>query len=553
MKTLLTTLSIKNYALIEDININLQPGFTIITGETGAGKSIMLGALGLLLGSRADYGSIRDTSKKCVIEGSFNISNYHLKDFFEKQDLDYEPNTIIRREILASGKSRAFVNDTPVNLSALGKLGEYLIDIHSQHETLSLGNNAYQFQVIDTIASNEALLLEYKKLLKEYKQLLKQAEDLKEQQAQATREYDYNLFLLRELEEAKLQPGIQEELEVRYEELNNVEELTTQLSAAINAVTQEEIGSLATLMDMKLALGKIASYSPNYQSLYERVQSTIIELEDIEGEISNALDRVEANPLELDSINEKLQVIYNLQKKHTASNIEELLEIQSGLEENVSVSENAEAALAEAFKAIDSKKLEMAKLADDIHGKRNKIIAPFITEVEKKLADLGMPNAKLKIELSQQDEFFANGNDVLLWFLAANKGGDFKDIKKAASGGELSRIMLAIKSILAAQSNLPTIIFDEIDTGVSGDIAQKMGEILHNMGNTMQVIAITHLPQIAGKGNFHFKIFKEDSANATTTRIKSLHEEDRIEELAMMLGGKNISDSARAHARALLN
>ncbi|MFD1096536.1 DNA repair protein RecN [Salegentibacter chungangensis] len=550
---MLTALSIKNYALIEDINISLQEGFTIITGETGAGKSIMLGALGLLLGNRADYGSIRDSQKKCVIEGSFNISNYKLKEFFETEDLDYEANTIIRREILASGKSRAFVNDTPVNLSSLNALGEYLIDIHSQHETLSLGNNDYQFQVIDTIAGNEAAILEYRQNLKELKKLQKRASNLLEEQAQATKEYDYNLFLLNELDEAKLQPGMLEELEERYEELNNVEELTERLGEAFNFASQEEIGSLSTLKEMRASLAKITSFSSNYEKLHERVQSVIIELDDITEEVASAMDRVEANPEELEATNEKLQLIYNLQKKHNAGTIEELLEITEELREKVSVSENAETALSEINEAIGNKKTDLDKIADRLHQNRKKIIAPFIKETEKILAELGMPNARLRIDLDSQEEFFVNGKDQLSWYLSANKGGDFKEMKKAASGGELSRIMLAVKSILAAQSNLPTIIFDEIDTGVSGDIAQKMGEILQKMGNSMQVIAITHLPQIAGKGSSHFKIFKEDSADATVTRIRTLESEDRVEELAMMLGGNNISESARAHAKALLN
>jgi len=549
---LLTALSIKNYALIEDINIKLQEGFTIITGETGAGKSIMLGALGLLLGNRADYGSIRDAAKKCVIEGSFTIANYRLKEFFDTEDLDYEDNTIIRREILASGKSRAFVNDTPVKLGSLNKLGQFLIDIHSQYETLSLGNNEYQFQVIDTIAKSESLLLEYKSELKTYKNVQKRLVTLKEEQAQATKEYDYNLFLLNEIEEAQLQPGMQEELEIRSEELSNVEELTENLSAALNALEQEEIGGLESLKQARTSLDRISKLAPNYKNLHQRIESVIIELDDLSAEVTNALDKVEANPEELKTINQKLQLIYNLQKKHSAEDILALLKIKEELQEKVSVSENAENALSELEDAIAKQETKLGTVADKLHTKRKAIIPTFIKEAEKLLADLGMPNAKLKIELNQSPNFLANGRDELFWYLAANKGGDFKEIKKAASGGELSRIMLAVKSILAAQSKLPTIIFDEIDTGVSGDIAQKMAGILQRMGNAMQVIAITHLPQIAGKGNSHFKIFKEDSANNTTTKIIELKENERVEELAMMLGGKNIGESALAHARALL-
>lgn len=551
--TLLTNLSIKNYALIEDINIKLQEGFTIITGETGAGKSIMLGALGLLLGNRADYGAIRDSGRKCVIEGSFNIGNYNLEDFFLKEDLDFETQTILRREILPSGKSRAFVNDTPVKLTALNKLGSFLIDIHSQHETLSLANNDYQFQVIDTIAGNDAILLEYKTRLKQLQKLNRKLEALQEEQAKAARDYDYNLFLLNELEEAKLEPGMLEELETRYEELNNVEELTEKLASAIELMGREEIGSLETLKEARAGLAKIAGFSPVYEKLHERLQSIIIDLDDISLEINDALDRVEANPKELEQINEKLQVIYNLQKKHAAEGVEELIKIKGELQEKVSMSENAEASLEEIEREIAETKKSLQQISEKLHQNRSKIIPEFILQTETILTDLGMPNARLKIDLKPQKEFFLNGQDQLYWYLAANKGGDFKEMKKAASGGELSRIMLAVKSILAAQSSLPTIIFDEIDTGVSGDIAQKMGEILQRMGESMQVLAITHLPQIAGKGSSHFKIYKEDSGSVTTTKISELQKEDRVEELALMLGGNNISESARAHAKALLN
>ncbi len=550
---MLTSLSIKNYALIEDININLQPGFTIITGETGAGKSIMLGALGLLLGDRADFSSIRNSEKKCVIEGTFGISNYKLEKFFKKEDLDYEANSIVRREILPSGKSRAFINDTPVKISALQKLGTYLIDIHSQHETLSLGNSEYQFNVIDTIAKNESVIIEYRKELKDYKLLLNRFDELKEEQAQAAKEYDYNLFLLGELEEANLQKGMQEELEERYEELNNVEELTENLSSALTYLQQDEIGSLESLKSVRSNLSRIAQFSSNYEGFYERIQSVIIELDDLEAEMNTALERIEANPEELELVNQKLQQIYNLQKKHNTGNIEELLQIINALREKVSVTENAEEALTEVQKAIKNQETRLIEIASKLHQNRQKIIPAFIQQTEQILRDLGMPNARLNIELEQGDDFLTNGRDRLDWYLAANKGGSFKEMKKAASGGELSRIMLAVKSILAAQSKLPTIIFDEIDTGVSGEIAQKMGEILQKMGNNMQVIAITHLPQIAGKGATHFKIFKEDNEIATQTKIVRLEENDRIEELALMLGGNTRSESARAHAKALLN
>lgn len=550
---MLTTLSIKNYALIEDIQLNLQQGFTIITGETGAGKSIMLGALSLLLGKRADFSAIRNAEKKCVIEGSFNVAAYNLQALFSSEDLDYEPQTIIRREILPSGKSRAFINDTPAKLTSLQVLGERLLDIHSQHETLSLGDNEYQFLVIDALAGNADVLKSYQQSLVGLRKLEKQLQHLKEEQAQAAKEYDYNLFLLKELQEAKLEEGMQEELEERYEELNNVEELTEQLGSAVNAIQQEEIGAAASLRTAKNNLQKVSGISSHNNQLYERLESVTIELDDIAAELESALDKVEANPQELEEVNGKLQVIYNLQKKHVVSAVSELKEIQEQLEQKVSVSENAEEEIGKAEKAISEKKTELSEKSSEIHDLRKKVIPKFIKEIESILVDLGMPNATFKIELEKQKEFFQNGQDKLSWLLSANKGGNYNDIKKAASGGELSRIMLAVKSILATYSHLPTIIFDEIDTGVSGDIAQKMAHILQKMGKVMQVIAITHLPQIAGKGNAHFKIYKQDEANSTTTNIKELKTEERVEELAMMLGGKNISQSAVAHAKELLN
>ncbi len=550
---MLTALSIKNYALIEDIKIDLKKGFTIITGETGAGKSIMLGALGLLLGKRADYSVIKNTVNKCVIEGSFDISNYNLIDFFTAEDLDFEEQTLIRREILTSGKSRAFINDTPVTLPVLVKLGDLLIDIHGQHQTLSLGENQYQFQVVDILAANGGLLNEYREEIRSLKKLEQRLSTLKEEQALAIKEHDYNLYLLKELQEARLKDGQQEELEERSEELGNVELLTEHLGNAVSLIQQEEIGTLSQLKEVRANLTKIAGFSGNYAGLQERVQSVIIEMDDIALELENLLERVEANPGELEEVNARLQVIFNLQKKHAASTIGKLLDITKALQEKVDLTENAEVDLSNLQQEIKDKKEQLSAIANKIHDNRAKIIPGFVGNVEKIIADLGMPNARLKIDLNIQKEYFTNGQDELTWYLSANKGGDFNDIKKAASGGELSRIMLAIKSILATQSKLPTIIFDEIDTGVSGDIAQKMGDILQKMGGDMQVIAITHLPQIAGKGSSHFKIFKEDVGETTVTRIRQLETTERIEELAMMLGGNTMSASAMAHAKALLN
>lgn len=550
---MLKTLSIKNFALIEDIQVDLQEGFTILTGETGAGKSIILGALSLLLGKRADYSAIRDNSKKCVIEGSFNISNYELQEYFKNEDLDFEETTIIRREILPSGKSRAFVNDTPTTLNVLQDLGNTLIDIHSQHETLSLGDPEYQFQVIDTLASNKALLKKYWEVFSKLKKSKKNYADLEEKQKQAAKDHSYNTFLLQEFEEAKLKKGMQEELEERYEQLSNVEVLKENLGAAFNNIQQEEIGAVSKLKEIRGNFQKIASFSSSYNNLLQRIESIAIELDDIADESERLLDKVEANPEELDLVNSQLQKLYNLQVKHGVSTIEDLMLIESQVKEKVVFSENAEEDLKAAFSEIKKREEELSKIATELHTKREAAIPSFVSQLEKTVADLGMPNARVNVELVQQKEFLQNGNDKMNWLLSANKGTNFSEMKKAASGGELSRIMLGVKSILAKYSKLPTIIFDEIDTGVSGDIAQKMGAVLQQMGNDMQVLAITHLPQIAGKGNMHFKIYKEDAENNTVTYIKKLTEQERIAELAQMLGGKDLSASALAHAKALLN
>lgn len=550
---MLTTLSIKNYALIEDIQMNLQTGFTTITGETGAGKSIMLGALSLLLGKRADFSVIRDPSKKCVIEGTFEISGYNLKELFIQEDLDFEPVTIIRREILPSGKSRAFINDTPANLSSLQLLGEKLIDIHSQHETLVVGESDFQFLVVDALATNQERLLEYRKELGEFHELQKKLRKIREAQAQAAKDYDYNQFLLTELEQARLEVGLQEFLEERYEELSNVEELREQLGSAVQLIQQEDIGGANTLREARNNLQRISGISAQYSQLFERLNSLNIELDDIAMEMEAALEKIEADPDELEKTSAKLQMVYGLQKKHSVATVAELIQISEELSRKVAVSENAEEDIKATEAELDRRRESLKTRAEVLHSERKKVLPVFITEVKKILSDLGMPNADLKIRLEVQESFNSNGSDIMSWQFSANKGGNFNELRKAASGGELSRIMLAVKSILTNYSNLPTIIFDEIDTGVSGEIANRMGEILRKMGQSMQVIAITHLPQIAGKGKYHFRIFKKEAENSTSTHIVQLQGAERVREIASMLGGENISDSAVAHAKALLN
>lgn len=549
---MLNSLSIKNYALIDDISLSLDHNLTIITGETGAGKSILLGALSLLLGKRADLDSIKNPDKKCVIEGVFSIEAYHLQSIFEKNNLDYEMQTIIRREILPSGRSRAFVNDTPVRLQQLQILGDNLVDIHSQHDTLFVGNPNFQYRVIDALADNRKLLIDFQEAHRVYKNLQHKLEEIRSRQQEEQKTYDYHLFLLNELRESQLKAGIQENLEERFEQLSNVEEVKEKLSTAWQQLQQEDIGIVDALQKLKNQLSTLDNYGQSFENLSERMKSVLLEVEDMSVEIEGLLDNVEDDPEALQTVNEKLQNLYKLQKKHTVSTVDELLEIQTDLAQKISTLENAEEANSQLEEEIKSAKLKAQKLADILTRNRKKVSPKFAKSVEDILKKLGMADAQLKIELQKKNEFNLHGCDEMNWKFSANKGARLQEMKKSASGGELSRITLAIKSILAQYSKLPTIIFDEIDTGVSGDIAQKMGDIMSKMGEDLQVVSITHLPQIAAKGNQHFKVFKEIKNDKTRTIIKKLSSEERITELAEMLGGKERTKSAIAHAKVLL-
>lgn len=550
---MLTSLSIKNYALIDNLQVNFNNGLTIITGETGAGKSILLGGLSLVLGKRADLSNVKDASIKCVIEATFDVANYDLKSLFKDEDLDYEPLTIVRREILPSGKSRAFINDTPVNLDSLQTLGEHLLDIHSQHQTLQLTNDDFQFQVIDALADNAKLLSEYSNQLSTYKSLKRELTQLQEQKNEFTKELDYNLFLLKELEAAKLEDDDLETLEEEYETLNNIEEIKDKLSASYQLLSNEDIGVISNLTELKNQFAKISEYSANYKAIFERINSSLIELDDVFSEIETAQDQLEDDPNRLDVVNAKLQVLHNLMQKHIVSNVSELISIRENLKEKVSVTENMDTQIVAIEKKLKTIEQQLNQLAKDIHKTRENAIPTLTEQLEAILGSLGMPNAKFKVELKLVDKFLLNGKDELSFLFSANKGGQFNELKKAASGGELSRIMLAIKSILSKYTQLPTIMFDEIDTGVSGEISNKMGSIMQQMSKTMQVFTITHLPQIASKGDTHFKVFKEDVDEVTQTQLKKLTSEERIVEIAQMLGGATLSDSALEHAKQLLN
>ena len=549
---MLRVLGIKNFALIEDISLEFTDHFSIITGETGAGKSIILGALSLLLGKRADLNSIKDSEKKCIIEGHFSIGSFNLSSLFEALDLDYEEHTIIRREILPSGKSRAFVNDTPVKLSNLSELGVHLIDIHSQHETLSIGNIDYQYSVLDTVAQNSKVKHDYKvnfKLLSEYK---RHFEELKFNQVKADETYDYNVFLLSELKEAKLKTGLQEELESEQRKLSHIEELEEKLGQSFQHLDEESMGVISQLREVNLQMRKAAQLDTNLEELYRRVESILIEAEDISSETQSQLESLELDPKVLDQINTQLQHIYNLQKKHHVSNVEGLIETQNELEEQVSVKENAEQALREGQAKIDDQTEKLKSIAKTLFKSRQDTIKVISSSVESMLSDLGIPDAKFEVRGSYTNVFTPKGADEFEWVFSANKGSALQDLKKVASGGELSRITLAIKSLLAEFENLPTIVFDEIDTGVSGDIATKMGSIMKKMSTSLQVISITHLPQIAGMGEQHFKVYKTTENEKTRSNIKILKGQERVVELAEMLGGDKTSVSALAHAQSLL-
>ncbi len=550
---MISSLSIENFALIDKLAIEFSDGFSIITGETGAGKSILLGALGLVLGKRADLTSLKNKSEKCIIEAHFDIRRYDLQRFFESQDLDYDDQTILRREILPSGKSRAFVNDSPVNLQELQLLGDYLIDIHSQHQTRELSEEHFQFEILDAIAGNQSDLKSYEIELKSYRKIQSELISFKEQFQNAVKEHDYNTFLLDELLAAQLKFGQQEELEALYEQLSNVGLIKEQLEKSVGLSTDDSIGILQNMKEVRTALQKIAAFSTDYEQLSERTNSTLLEFADIVEEVSRLSENLMQDPEQLEKTNDKLQVIYTLQKKHHVSSVAELLEIQENLDGKMLSQSTLSEQIAKLEVAILSKETTLKEFAQTIHNKRIASIPILSNQLTEILSLLGMPNVRFNIEVDLSDTFHLNGMDELKFLFAANKGTDFGLLKKVASGGELSRIMLAVKATLAQYSRLPTIIFDEIDTGVSGEIADKMGEIMKAMSMKMQVLAITHLPQIAAKGNEHFKVFKTSDEASTITQIEKLSNSERVTEIAQMLSGKDISESAINHAKALLN
>ena len=550
---MITSLSIENFALIEKLDIDFSNGFSIITGETGAGKSILLGALGLVLGKRADLSSLKNKDEKCIVEANFSIGTYGLELFFESNELDYEADTIIRREILPSGKSRAFINDTPVNLQQLQDLSLFLIDVHSQHQTLELSEEDFQFKVLDSIANNKEHLRTFESTLKQFREANKDADLKRIEFNSLVKENEYNTFIYNELTSANLSRHELEELEQNYNALSNVESIKENLENLLQLANEDSFGLLKNLKDFKATLQKIVNFSKNYESLSERTNSVLIEFDDVVKEINREAESISNDPKMLETLNNRLQLLYNLLKKHNVTTLDELITVQTELESKVVSVTTLDREITDLDCQIQEYKTQLDTIANLITKSRREVIPFFSKNLIQILNDLGMPNVQFKIEISESDHYQKNGKDKLVFLFSANKGSDFGLLKKVASGGEMSRIMLAVKSILAEYSKLPTIIFDEIDTGVSGEIAIKISEIMNKMSNKMQVFSITHLPQIAAKGTYHFKVFKTILENKALTELKLLSHEERVIEIAEMLSGKAVSDSAINHAKALLN
>lgn len=550
---MLSKLSIKNFALIDDVCVEFTSGLTSITGETGAGKSIILGALSLVLGKRADLNSIRNNALKCTIEAEFILEKSRFLILFNDFELDFDTHTIIRRELLPSGKSRAFINDTPVTLSQLQSISNHLVDIHSQHETLSLFSETYQLEILDILAGNLVLLETYSEKLKDYKEVSETISALVYKKESASKELDYNTFLYDELVEANLKNENQDILEETYSKLNNTEAIQETLTAVNGLLNEDQYGALNVLKETRNLLVKLNTVSSDFGNLYERLNSVIIEMDDVSEEIVNLSSGIEADPSLLNEINEKLQTIYKLQQKHSVATIPELVEIQETLEEKIEITNNLDGEIEKLEIFQENLNKTIKDLANKIHKKRLSVIPTLKNKLTNILNDLGMPNAAFKFELTPTIIFKKNGTDSLLLLFTANKGHNFGPLNKVASGGELSRIMLSIKAVIAQYKKLPTAIFDEIDSGISGEIAYKMAEILKEMSLTMQMFAITHLPQLAAVGNQHIKIFKEDVNHITETKLKTLTKEERISEIAEMIGGKNKSISAINQAKELLN
>lgn len=550
---MLTRLSISNYALIDEVNVSFDSALNIITGETGAGKSIMIGALGLITGNRADFSVLKNADKKCIVEAEFSLAKLNIDRAFEEQDLDYEEHTIVRREVLPNGKSRAFVNDTPANLQQLKWLGEQLLDIHSQHQTQLLNTSNFQLAIIDAAAKTDKELNAYKKTYYSWSDAKATLEKLQNEEKSNKEDEAYLQFQLEELQKAKLDELDIEALEQEQQTLEKSEDIITALNEVNNALQESEFSVIEQLKTSVNKLNGVSGINSTLQEFGVRAQSTYLELKDLALEIAQHADQVQVDPERLQIVNEQLDLVFRLQQKHKTNDIQELIQFRNELDEKLAFSASLEEQIEKAMIAEKEAYQTMIEAAKTLHLKREKACEPLAKEVHHYLGLLGMENANLKVELSKRKTPLLSGfNDITMLF-SANKGLAHQAIDKVASGGELSRVMLAFKAILAKQVTMPSIIFDEIDTGVSGEVAFKMGKLLKDMGENLQVISITHLPQIASRGNKHFKVIKDHSQAVTQSKIITLSNEERVNEIAGMLSGNEITDHAVNNAKELLN
>jgi DNA repair protein RecN (Recombination protein N) len=551
---MLQKLSISNYALIDNLEIGFSSGLNILTGETGAGKSIILGALSLILGQRAESRYFFNQQKKCVIEGTFSVGDFHLKQFFEENDLDYEAETVLRREISIDGKSRAFVNDTPVNLNLMKELGEKLIDIHSQHATLEINDPEFQLLVVDAVAGHDDLLTDYRTKFRAYKKETAKLDRLIQESEKAKADLDYYQFQFDELEKATLAADEQELLEQELYILSNAEEIKRNLLGAFFLMQDGETSAIIQLREAGHQLSSLERHNPQIAELYQRLNSAIIELKDIAAEIEIIEQQTHTNEARVAEINNRLSILYNLQKKHRVNSNAELLQLQDDLSEKIQQAVFGDEAIEKLRKQLDADKKELELLAQQLSGNRKNVIHEIEGLVLGSLAEMGMEAAGFSINLKSEHEspLSINGFDSVKFLFSANKGHALAEMSKVASGGELSRLMLAIKSLIAQNTALPTIIFDEIDAGVSGEVANKVGQVMEKLADNLQVITITHLPQIASKGQSHYFVYKDDEGEATNTRIKQLTKDERVLEIAKMLSGDRPGESALQNARELL-
>ena len=550
---MLSALHVRNYALIKHLEIEFRDGFSIITGETGAGKSILMGALSLLLGNRADTSVLMDKSKKCFVEGSFDISQYGYHLFFSQNEIDYDDQLIIRREIAPGGKSRAFINDSPVNLNLLRDLGLRLVDIHSQHQNLHLGDHLFQLTVVDTVAGNGKILDLYTDHFRQWTDLLHASEEIKGKARQAQSDLDYYTFQFGQLDEARLVKDEQDTLEQDLQMLEHATEIKQNLLKVVHMITEQENSVGGMLQEILHALESIREVYPGSEEMGGRISSVLIELKDIATEAERNGENIEVDPGKEQMVRERLDLIYSLLQKHSAQSVEELISIREDLNHKIQEISSYEDQISEMEKELLKLETELGNLADKLSASRKKIIPGMVKEVSTMLQTLGIPNAGFRISQSGLDDFTATGRDEVEFLFSANKQVPPQEISKVASGGELSRLMLSIKSLLGNSLELPTIIFDEVDAGVSGEIAEKVGTIMKAMSAGKQVINITHLPQVAGKGDYHYLVYKYDRDGATRTDIKLLNDKDRVLEIAKMLSGEELTEAAISNARELLN